>query len=248
MATVEEAISSYAQQGRYIGQSAVLGLHQTLFENIPEDPRHPIRPGRLRSMTERVVAQGAEHLNQHMMDPVALPGAFVDLLERAEHKRLPNLTGGFSEQAARFHYRFVHMHPFCDGNGRMARSVSLWLLAREDIYILTHSKPINTILWEHKVDYLAVLAHCDRIYAELTECGFNRDEALLWGELPFVYFLACALILSYAEENVVLRRYRGEAQRYTPQDLQRVRKNVAFSNIENSYPADKVVQVALSFV
>ena len=52
LAKVEEAVSIYVDQGRSIGLSAVLGLHHMLMDSVPEDPRHPIMPGRLRTMTE----------------------------------------------------------------------------------------------------------------------------------------------------------------------------------------------------
>ncbi|CAN5743892.1 hypothetical protein BH24ACT22_BH24ACT22_02500 [soil metagenome] len=252
LAKVEEAISSYVQQGRSIGQSVSFGLHQMLMEGIPEDPSRPIKPGKLRTLTEHVTADGAKHLNQLIMHPASLPGAFVDLLEAADRQNLPQASpdgaAPIIEQAARLHYRFVQMHPFCDGNGRMARTLATWLLGREDTDIFDHTVPINSVLLEHRDDYLSTLAYCDELYAELTSCGLEREEALVWCEMPFVHFYGIAVIVSYREETKAISERHRIQNETTSKNLQLLvdrRALLDFQTVKAVLPADQVIQIAL---
>ena len=56
--------------------------------------------------------------------------------------------------AAEFHYRFMHIHPFDDGNGRTARILMNFILMRFDY-------PPAVIKSEDKANYFAVLQQAD---------------------------------------------------------------------------------------
>ena len=252
LAKVEGAISFYVQQDRSIGSSVTLGLHQTLLEGIPENPSRPIKPGKLRTLTEHVTADGAKHLNKLMMHPASLPGAFVDLLEAADQQNLPRtLSDGPAlafEHAGRFHYRFVQMHPFCDGNGRMARALAAWILGREDADIFNHTVPISSVLLEHRNDYLSTLAYCDELYTELISCGLERDQALAWCESPFVNFYGFAVIVSYREETKAIAEQHGIQNRTTSENLKVLaarRAALDFQEVKTRWPAEMLLQEAL---
>lgn len=70
LAEVEKAISSCVEQKRSLGLSLVLGLHKQLLQGIPEEPGHPIMPGRLRPTSVEIKVGGSEHMqntcNQRM--------------------------------------------------------------------------------------------------------------------------------------------------------------------------------------
>lgn len=220
-----------------------------LFEGISEDPRRPIKPGELRTMTESVVAQGAKHLNRHLVGPLELRGAYLDLICAADQRKLPrnfDLTiEDFEEQAARFHYRFVRLHPFCDGNGRLARSLAVWLLGREKPEVLHHSTPISSVLLKHKQDYLSTLAYCDQIYTKLVEHDLDSEKALEWCEIPFLHFYVHALTLSYAEEAEILGGQQQFPTNDVTQIIRRHEKHMNISNIKIAHPADQIVRLAL---
>lgn len=63
--------------------------------------------------------------------------------------------------AATFHYRFVRIHPFDDGNGRMARLLM-------NMILIKHGYTVSLIRHEYRDDYLNQLEQADRT-EDLTE-------------------------------------------------------------------------------
>lgn len=170
----------------------VLGLHKLLLEGVSEELRQPKMPGKLRPASVEIEVGGSGHI-----EPLAawqLEFALSELLESADERRLP---GDYLEQAARFHYRFVKIHPFCDGNGRMARALTAFLIARHMPRILRLSKPVNEVLREHREDYIKVLGYCDHIYTDLRHDGAPEDKMLQWCEEPFVRFHSRAVLRAF---------------------------------------------------
>lgn len=172
----------------------VLSLHEILLEGVPEKPKHPLKPGCFRDATDQIQAAGVEHLTDHVSPAWRVKSDVVSLLEDTEQGRLSGEDDSLA--AGRFHYRFVRIHPFCDGNGRMARALSAFLLARNDPHILTFEKPINKVILEHREDYVGVLEYCDGIYEALREEDVSEKEKVQACELPFVIFYMKAYLTS----------------------------------------------------
>jgi Fic family protein len=122
LAEVEEALSVCLRQERRLTLGLLFQLHKILMDGVPEEPGHPIKPGRLRDATDLMEVAGVEHLTNHMSPAWRVKSDLVSLLEATEEG---HLGSDFMQTAARFHYRFVRIHPFCDGSGRMARALSL---------------------------------------------------------------------------------------------------------------------------
>lgn len=80
----------------------------------------------------------------------ALMSDLVDWYNEAE------TSGQYSpvELAALFHYRYIRIHPFEDGNGRIARLMVNYILAR-------HGWPMIVIRTRDKYHYLEALHKCD---------------------------------------------------------------------------------------
>ncbi len=116
-----------------------------------------------------------------------LMSELVAWLERGDLER-PALV-----RAAMGHVNLVMIHPFSDGNGRMARCLQTLMLAREQI-LAPHFCSIEEYLGRHTPDYYAVLA----------EVGAGKwnpaRSALAW--------VRFALRAHYFQASTLLRRNR----------------------------------------
>jgi hypothetical protein len=219
-----------------------LSLHKLLLEGVPEEPNQPKMPGHLRPTYVKVDVGGTGHL-----EPLAawrLESALSELLESADEQRLP---GDYLEQAARFHYRFVQIHPFCDGNGRMARALTLFLIARHMPRILRLSKPVNEVLWEHREDYIKVLGYCDRIYADLRDDDVSEGKRLQWCEEPFVLFHSRAVLRAFDSHMKRLEASLIEsgAVLKPSEEIPLERVDLRFEAIQGSWPWDEGLKKSL---
>lgn len=176
----------------------LLGLHGVLLQGVPEEPGHPFKPGQFRDATTRVEAGGVGHLTAHMTPAWKIESDVVSLLEEVERGELA--SEGI-HAAGRFHYRFVRIHPFCDGNGRMARALSNFLLARQNPEVLNFERPVSRILLEHRDDYIGVLEYCDGIYEDLREEDMPEEEKIRLAERPFSGFHDKAFLRAWRDHN-----------------------------------------------
>jgi Fic family protein len=191
-----------------LGESLVLGLHKMMMHGVPEEPKHPIKPGRFRDATDDMRLARFKHLKERMSPPWRIRSDVVALLEAAEDGRL---RGERIEQIARFHYRFVRIHPFCDGNGRMARALSVLLHARIEPEILRFQKPVDEVILEHREDYITILEFCDELYEGVETADIEEEAKLDLCGLPFVHFYIRAFLRAFTQHNTKLRETLVEA-------------------------------------
>jgi Fic family protein len=85
--------------------------------------------------------------------PEETPSLMKDLIswynKEEKKKKIP-----VAELAALFHYRYIRIHPFEDGNGRIARLLVNYILQR-------HEYPMIVIQTKDRDKYLTILSHCD---------------------------------------------------------------------------------------
>lgn len=84
--------------------------------------------------------------------------------------------------ASLLHLRFVHIHPFHDGNGRMARLLEKWFLAQK----------LGVKAWQIPVE-AHYRAHRDAYYANLRQMGANFYDLDYLKSVPFLTMLPDAL-------------------------------------------------------
>jgi Fic family protein len=120
---VQKWIDEGGLRGKTVALDSILAIHRRFYEEMPEDlrwvedpatkERSPVRPGELRQRDVKV--------GQHI---AISPGAVPRFLQRFEEVfgKLGKADTVLSAAAA--HHRFVWIHPFLDGNGRVVRLMS----------------------------------------------------------------------------------------------------------------------------
>lgn len=109
---------NYAEE---INEAAIFNLHKILTNGLlPEE-----RSGRYKDKQNYVIDERKVRIFTPP-SPAETPGAIRELLDWLDSpgsRELPPVL-----VAAIFHHRFVSIHPFIDGNGRLARALAAWIL------------------------------------------------------------------------------------------------------------------------
>ena len=139
----------------------------------------------------QVIIRGAEHL-----PPAA--NQVNQLMMQLVYEYNHDEGGDPFLREARFHVRFERVHPFEDGNGRIARLLVNFVLHR-------YGYPMIVIHSEDKSNYLNILHQCD-VEAGLTPS--DGANATLNDILPFVNYLSSCLIRSL---TLAIKAAKGES-------------------------------------
>lgn len=140
-----------------------------------------IKVGEYKTEPNHVETQTGEIF--YFAEPIETPAKMQELVEWFRNKtELPDANPILL--AAEFHYRFVRIHPFDDGNGRLARLLMNFVLMK-------YGYPPAIIKNEDKDNYIAVLKQAD----------FNILE-------PFVRYISQNLASSL---EIVIRGAKGES-------------------------------------
>ena len=83
------------------------------------------------------------------------------------------------ELASIFHYRYIRIHPFGDGNGRIARLMVNYILLR-------HQYPMIIVESKNKENYLRILHRCDIAVGSLPAEGAHAEYEPL---KPFIDYM-----------------------------------------------------------
>lgn len=133
------------------------------------------------------------HEGQYKTRPNSVITRYGDRFEYASPEETPSLMGDLvdwynaSEQegslspvelAALFHYRYIRIHPFEDGNGRIARLMANYILAR-------HGWPMIVIRNRKKLEYLEALHRSDQKTGKIPSEGANAPIGKIASFLAF---------------------------------------------------------------
>ena len=153
-------LTRMAGDGQPLSESFIRNLHRVLLkepyevETVADDGRNTRRPiavGAYKSTANDVVTSTGE--TYYFTPPEQVPhamGALVDWYHSQEADgEHPIII------AAVFHYRFVRIHPFDDGNGRMARLLMNRILLR-------HGYPLAIVRQDRRDRYLQELERADQ--------------------------------------------------------------------------------------
>lgn len=155
-----------------LSQSFIRTLHKTLlredytvYRNLPGGmtTSYVIHAGQYKSHPNSVITRYGDRFEY--ASPEETPALMSDLVNwyNEEEKR-----GTLSpvELAALFHYRYIRIHPFEDGNGRIARLMVNFILFR-------HGYPMIVVRSRKKQEYLEALHKTDLKVGSVPSDGAN---------------------------------------------------------------------------
>ena len=188
-------------------QNFIRTLHQTLlredytvYRNLPGGvlTSYVIHAGEYKTRPNSVITRYGDRFEY--ASPEETPSLMADLVDwynKAEKE------GKLSpvELAALFHYRYIRIHPFEDGNGRIARLMVNFILTR-------HNYPMIVVRSRKKSEYLEALHQADIEVGPLPSDGAHAEIKNIRPFLKYFYDLVAnevyndVLFLSEKNENV----------------------------------------------
>ncbi len=155
-------------------QNFIRTLHKTLlredytvYRSLPGGMQtsYTVHAGQYKTRPNSVITRYGDRFEYASQEETA--GLMTDLVDwynaaEAEGKLSP------VELAALFHYRFIRIHPFEDGNGRIARLMMNFILHR-------HGYPMIVVRSRRKSEYLEALHQTDLLVGPVPSDGAHAD-------------------------------------------------------------------------
>ena len=156
-------------------QNFIRTLHKTLlredytvYRNIPggETTSYVIHAGQYKTRPNSVITRYGDRFEY--ASPEETPALMTDLVNwYNEAEQSEKYTP--VELAAIFHYRYIRIHPFEDGNGRMARMMANYILIR-------HGYPMIVVRSRKKNEYLEALHKTDLTVGATPSLGAHASK------------------------------------------------------------------------
>lgn len=150
---------------------AVFEIHRLLTVDTLE---HPSQAGRFRTADDNIVVEDETGRLLHLPPPAhQLPQRMQALCDFANGTK----EQGFLHPVVRaiaIHFQIGYDHPFCDGNGRTARTLFYWSMLRSG-YWLTEFLSVSSVFRRAKGQYLRSYLHSETDEADL---GYFVDHHL----------------------------------------------------------------------
>lgn len=151
-------------------QNFIRQLHQTLlredytvYRKLPGgvETSYVIHAGKYKTRPNSVITRYGERFEY--ASPEETPAFMTDLVD---WYNAAEQSGKLSpvELAALFHYRYIRIHPFEDGNGRIARLLVNYVLSR-------HGWPMIVVRSRKKQDYIEALHQTDLVVGDSPNDG-----------------------------------------------------------------------------
>lgn len=155
-------------------QNFIRTLHKTLlredytvFRNLPGglQTSYVIHAGQYKTRPNSVITRYGDRFEY--ASPEETPGLMADLVD---WYNLAERQGKLSpvQLAALFHYRYIRIHPFEDGNGRIARLMVNYILTR-------HGYPMIVVRSREKSKYIEALHRSDLEVGPVPSDGAHAD-------------------------------------------------------------------------
>jgi Fic family protein len=185
-------------------ESVLRALHHQLLRYYPAASHYA---GQYKTTSNRVVSRSHETGEERVVLEPSPPGvitatAVADLV-RWYNQALPEHPWALLV-ATEFVFRFLAIHPFQDGNGRLGRALFILVLLQGDDPYLARVMPyiaIDRHIEQHRARYYAALHQCSH--------GRYRPEPREYDYEPLARFFLKMLEAALADINVYRQRYNA---------------------------------------
>ena len=160
----------------------------TVYRKFPggETTSYVVHAGRYKTRPNSVITPTGERFEY--ASPEETPALMADLMEWYNQAVEDGILTPI-QIAALFHYRYIRIHPFEDGNGRIARLMVNFILHR-------HRWPMLVIRSNKKQAYLNALALADAITGPIPSDGAHATLSQI---KPFADYLENALVADISD-------------------------------------------------
>ncbi len=196
-----EAMSDHPLTEMFIRQTHKILLREDyeVYRNLPGGmtTSYTVHAGCYKTRPNSVITPSGERFEY--ASPEETPGLMADLVHWYQEEEAKGELDPL-ELAALFHYRYIRIHPFEDGNGRIARLMMNFILAR-------HEYPLIVVPTKTKRQYLEALSAVDDIVGKTPADG---AKATLKQVQPFVAYLETLLTVEMQTDMVVAQGSGGQ--------------------------------------
>lgn len=176
-------------------------LHKTLlredyteYRQLPDGTNfsYVVHAGQYKTRPNSVITPTGERFEY--ASPEETPALMTDLLQWYNQAEAEGTMSPI-ELASLFHYRYIRIHPFEDGNGRISRLIVNYILYR-------HGYPMIVVRTKDKKNYLAALSNCDAVVGKIPSDG---AQASLEQTKPFVDYMTGVLCKDISTNIAIIK-------------------------------------------
>jgi Fic family protein len=158
------------------------------------DYRYQIKVGVYKTRPNSVITPTGEVFDY--ASPEETPALMSDLVRWYNEEEQKHILSTV-ELASLFHYRYIRIHPFEDGNGRIARLLVNYILLR-------HGYPMIVVRTDDRSNYLKMLHQCDLLSGKIPSDGAH---ATIEQSKPLIDYIADIM---KTKLTAVLQLIKGE--------------------------------------
>ena len=158
------------EEGRPLTETFIRTLHQILLREDyqvtnPDGTTYTIHAGQYKTRPNSVRTITGELFEY--ASPEETPALMADLIAWYNREEAAATLSPI-QLASLFHYRYIRIHPFEDGNGRIARLLVNYILCK-------HGYPMIVVKSTDKNQYLSALNQCDVAVGLIPSDGANAQ-------------------------------------------------------------------------
>ncbi|WP_088050551.1 Fic family protein [Virgibacillus dakarensis] len=154
-------VEQYVNVNRTINENVLKKIHYLILKTIDDK-----NAGRYRQVNVRI--SGSRHTPPHFLQIQDEMDALFNWYEENKNKLHP------VELAALFHFKFVYIHPFSDGNGRTARLIMNLILMKNGYPpAIVKAESEQRLHYYQSLEMASLQQHVEPFIRLISECAAN---------------------------------------------------------------------------